>query len=92
MSDKPFRKTYPVGDPFPEVHNAVTDALGKQVGGSHYLDFAIQPLEFILANELDFLQGNVIKYVVRHKTKNGVEDIKKAIHYLELIKESYVEV
>ena len=62
-------------------------ALDEQEGGGHYKDFAIQPIEFTCKNNLDFLQGNVVKYVCRHKNKNGIEDINKAIHYLELIKE-----
>jgi hypothetical protein len=60
-------------------------ALDKQEGGSHYKDMAIQPVEFITANELGFLEGNIIKYVCRHHAKNGAEDIKKAIHYCELL-------
>ena len=60
-------------------------ALQKQVGGSHYADMTIQPIEFITANGLDFLQGNIIKYDCRHKKKNGADDIKKAIHYCELL-------
>jgi hypothetical protein len=60
-------------------------ALQKQVNGSHYVDMAIQPIEFITANELDFLQGNIIKYICRHKKKNGADDIKKAMHYCELL-------
>ena len=56
-----------------------------QVGGSHYKDLAIQPLEYIVKNELDFVQGNVVKYVTRYKTKNGLEDLKKAKHYIELL-------
>lgn len=63
----------------------MTNALTKQEGGDHYKSMAIQPVEFINANSLDFLQGNVIKYTCRHKHKNGAADIKKAIHYLELI-------
>jgi hypothetical protein len=58
-----------------------------QVGGSHYKDFAIQPAEFCARNGIPFLEGNVIKYVTRHRQKNGAEDIRKAIHYLELILE-----
>ena len=60
----------------------------KQVGGSHYKNFTIQPYEFISKNDLSFFQGNVIKYVCRYKRKGGVEDIKKIIHYcqLELLK------
>lgn len=61
--------------------------LERQEGGGHYKDFAIQPIVFTCKNNLDFLQGNVIKYVCRHKHKNGVEDLDKAIHYLQLIKE-----
>lgn len=56
-----------------------------QVGGSHYKELRIQPLEFIVKNELDFLQGNVVKYVVRYKVKGGLEDLKKARHYLDLM-------
>lgn len=62
-----------------------SDALAKQVGGDHYKSFAIQPIEYIHRNGLDYLAGNVVKYVSRHKAKNGAADIKKAIHYLELI-------
>ena len=61
------------------------DALRKQEGGNHYKDMAIQPVEFITANNLGFLEGNVVKYICRHHAKNGAEDIKKAIHYCELL-------
>ena len=60
-------------------------ALDKQEGGNHYKDMAIQPVEFITANNLGFLEGNVVKYICRHHAKNGAEDIKKAIHYCELL-------
>lgn len=59
--------------------------LETQVGGNHYKEMAIQPLEFIVANGLDFCQGNVVKYVTRYKTKGGLEDLKKAKHYLDLL-------
>ena len=59
---------------------------GRQVGGSHYKRFSIQPYEFISKNDLSFFQGNVIKYVCRYKNKNGIEDIEKIIHYCELEK------
>lgn len=62
-------------------------ASAAQVGGSHYRDMAIQPAEFITKNSIDYLAGNVIKYVVRHKNKNGAQDIRKAIHYCQLILE-----
>jgi len=60
----------------------------KQIGGSHYSGMSIQPTEFIMKNDIPFAEGNVIKYVCRHGSKNGAEDIKKAIHYLELILEN----
>jgi len=60
-----------------------------QVGGAHYKDCAIMPIEYIIKNNLDFLEGNVVKYITRHKTKGGQEDIDKAIHYANLIKEYY---
>ncbi len=61
------------------------DPLQTQVGGNHYKDFKIQPVEFIHANGLDFLQGNIIKYTMRHKNKNGKQDLLKARHYLDLL-------
>jgi len=60
-------------------------ALTKQVGGSHYKDKGIQPIIYIHANELGFCEGNVVKYVTRWRDKNGVADLRKAIHYLELL-------
>ena len=58
----------------------------KQVGGSHYKSFLIQPYEFISKNDLSFFQGNVIKYVCRYLNKNGIQDLEKIIHYCELEK------
>jgi hypothetical protein len=62
-------------------------ALDKQVSGNHYKDKGIQPIVYIHANDLGFCEGNVVKYVTRHKEKNGAADIRKAIHYLELLLE-----
>ena len=56
----------------------------KQIGGKHYKSFYIQPYEFISKNDLSFFQGNVVKYVCRYLTKNGIEDLEKIIHYCEL--------
>lgn len=56
-----------------------------QVGGDHYRSMKIQPAEFIHANGIPFLEGCVIKYVCRHRQKNGAQDIRKAIHFLELL-------
>ena len=66
-------------------HMLTTSALNKQVGGSHYRDKGIQPIIYIHANNLGFCEGNVVKYVTRWREKNGVADLKKAIHYLELL-------
>lgn len=62
-------------------------ALDKQISGTHYKGCKIQPIEYIHANNLDYFQGNVVKYVTRHKDKNKEQDVLKAIHYLELILE-----
>ena len=59
--------------------------LEKQVKGDHYKRFIKQPAEFINANNLAYAEGNVIKYVCRHRFKGKKEDIEKAIHYLEMI-------
>ena len=61
-------------------------AKDRQEGGSHY-QMAIQPIEFIQANHIGFIEGSIIKYAVRHRNKNGAEDIKKIIHYCELLLE-----
>ena len=63
------------------------DSLDKQVDGSHYKSFAIQPAEFINENKLLFAEGNAIKYICRHQSKGKAEDIEKAMHYLEMILE-----
>ena len=60
-------------------------ALEKQEGGSHYKGYSIQPIEYIHANNIPFAEGSVIKYVTRWRDKNGVADLKKAIHFLELL-------
>lgn len=62
-------------------------ALDEQPGGTHYKDQSIQPIQYILANQLGYCEGNVVKYVSRHDKKNGKEDILKAIHYLQFILE-----
>lgn len=59
-------------------------ATNKQVGGSHY-QLPIQPIEYILANGLGYCEANVVKYVSRWRNKGGIQDLKKAIHYLEML-------
>ena len=68
-------------------HRATERAIDKQIGGNHYKNFKIQPIEFITANKLSFIQGNIIKYICRYDKKNGKKDIDKVIHYCELLKE-----
>lgn len=63
------------------------DATSTQVGGDHYRQMKIQPVEFIIANGIGFLAGNVIKYAARYKAKGGSEDVRKIIHYCKLILE-----
>ena len=54
-----------------------------QVAGSHYSDNTIQPWDYIVANGLGYLEGNIIKYTTRWRRKGGIEDLKKVIHYAE---------
>lgn len=61
------------------------DALNKQVGGSHYKDKPIQPIEYIMANKLGFCEGNIVKYVTRWPEKGGIKDLRKIIHYAEFL-------
>ena len=63
------------------------NSLEEQVGGKHYRNMKIQPAEFINENKLLFAEGNAIKYICRHSLKGGIQDIDKAIHYLEMVKE-----
>jgi hypothetical protein len=59
--------------------------LDKQVQGNHYKDLPIQPVEYIYANALGYFEGNVVKYVSRWRKKNGIADLEKAKHYIELL-------
>lgn len=56
-----------------------------QVGGNHYKKLVIQPTEYAYKNKLDFFQGNVVKYITRFRDKNGLEDLKKAKHFIDLL-------
>jgi hypothetical protein len=62
-------------------------ALDVQVGGSHYKGLAIQPAEYCQRNRLPYCESSVVRYVTRHREKNGAEDIRKAIHCLQLLLE-----
>jgi hypothetical protein len=69
----------------PEAHilESTYPKPSDQIGGTHYSSKAIQPIEYINANQLNYHQGNVIKYITRYKDKNGIEDLHKAIWYIE---------
>lgn len=64
-------------------------AWDTQVGGDHYKSMKIQPAQFALENKLDYCQANAIKYICRHQSKNGKQDLEKAKHYIDLLIEHY---
>jgi hypothetical protein len=65
------------------------ESLQKQVGGGHYKNMAITPAEFIIKNDIPWIDGDAIVYICLHKSKNGAEDLKKAIQCLEIALEFY---
>ncbi len=69
-----------IGD---DIRISETKSNNTQIGGDHYKNSKFQAWDFIHKNGLGFIAGNIIKYVVRYKSKNGVEDLKKARHYLD---------
>jgi len=62
-----------------------SNALAKQEGGKHYKELTIQPVEYIHRNKLGFCEGSVIKYITRWRAKGGVEDLRKARHFIDLL-------
>jgi hypothetical protein len=64
------------------TQNTLSDANSRQIGGSHYKS-EIQHWDYVVANRLDYFQGQITKYVTRWREKNGIEDLKKAQHFLE---------
>ena len=81
VKEKGFVKT--------DLQKEAMKATLKQVGGNHYKDCKVQPIEYIVGNDLTFCEGNAIKYITRHRRKGeGRRDIEKAIHYLEMILET----
>jgi hypothetical protein len=63
----------------------MTTAFSNQVGGDHYKNLVIQPVEYITANNIPYIEGNVIKYITRWRNKNGTQDLHKIIHYVQLL-------
>ena len=66
-------------------------ALDSQVGGDHYKGKGIQPVEYIFANDLSFFEGNIVKYITRWRTKGGVQDFDKVMHYAQMLKELHIK-
>lgn len=60
-------------------------ALDTQIGGSHYKNMPIQPMQYSMANELDACQHTIIKYVTRFREKGGVQDLEKAKHVIDML-------
>lgn len=83
-NNKEVVQTWNAASAEPAVRPGPVSPLTKQVGGDHYKNTSIQPIEFIRANNLTFCEGSALKYITRHRRKNGKEDLEKAIHYLEL--------
>ena len=78
-----------LNDQYAEIEAVRQTAFDMQISGNHYKLLPIQPMKFALANGLDYAQGNVIKYVIRHASKGGKEDLLKAIHNIELMIQHY---
>ena len=57
------------------------NALNNQIGGNHYKSMKMQPIELISKLNLNYFQGNIVKYITRHKEKNGIDDLAKVVHY-----------
>lgn len=68
-----------------KVAYGVDKPLDRQIGGDHYKKYKIQPAEYMHANEIPFLEGEAISYITRWRDKNGIPDIRKAIHILEIL-------
>lgn len=83
-----MKKTLPEGWPYSEDSYLSTEedsALDKQEGGGHYKDMVIQPVEFCHANGIPFIEGCAIKYLCRWKDKGGVDDLRKCLHFVEML-------
>ena len=63
----------------------MTNILKEQVGGNHYKKLVIQPIEYCFYNKIPAIESSIIKYVTRHRDKGGEQDIRKAIHLLEML-------
>lgn len=82
----PVYKSIETLDPFDKKPSPkVVDPDTIQIGGDHYRSQKMQPIELVMANDMGFCEGSAIKYICRHHLKGGADDVKKAIHYLQLL-------
>ena len=72
-----------------EMIDKLVGVLDTQVGGNHYKDMPIQFIDFVTQNDIPFREASIIKYACRHKKKNGLQDLKKAEHYLQMLIKDY---
>lgn len=89
LQKKDYEGIEPTFTPAEEEPRTPTSALDIQEGGNHYKKYKIQPIEFVVANNIPVLEANAQKYILRHADKNGMGDLRKARHYLELMAEMY---
>jgi|TARA_B110000908_G_C9817259_1_gene255590 hypothetical protein len=61
------------------------EALNTQIGGNHYAKKKHQPIQYIMANELNFCEGSIVKYITRWREKGGIEDLRKIKHYCDFL-------
>lgn len=81
----PVYKSIQIPDPYAEPAKPKIDPDKRQVGGDHYKKLKMQPIELVMQNDMGFCEGSAIKYICRHTGKGGADDIRKAIHYLQLL-------
>jgi len=75
----------------PTVEEPLLKAIDMQVGGEHYMNMALQPIEFILHNDMGYIEGRVVEYMARWKAKGGIVDLHKSRHLLDIAIEFYEE-
>lgn len=76
-------RTTPIASSLPSQQ--LRSSLKRQIGGSHYREMKVQPIEYIMANDMDYCEGAIVKYISRHRQKGGPDDIRKIKHYCDLI-------
>lgn len=67
------------------VHDTIVSSLNVQVQGDHYKNLKIQPVEYIHANNLPFIEGNIVKYITRWRDKDGIKDLEKIKHFVDIL-------